>query len=130
MSDEQEYQRLLSVNPGDPCFADYALYLRSQGRGDEAQQVCISGLSENPQHHRGRLVLARLFYDRGQLPFSIREVEQVYRELPNQQTIRKLLSRLSPTSLGSETRPKETIEQTVSEAEFGFDQIDLLDEKK
>lgn len=163
MNSSGQYHELLESDPGNPVFAQYADELRKDGKSKEALEVCLAGLTHNPGCHRGRLVLARVFYEAGYLPFTIREVEQLHREVPNSAAVRKLLEKLSPgsvrapssdsikkapssstsTAIEGESDIKQAelagategpsgaaIDDTVAEADFDFDDLDLIDSKK
>lgn len=127
----EKFKEILAENPGNPLFAEYAERLRVAGDHSEAMNVCLAGLSANPACHRGRLVLARAFYDRSYLPFAVRELEYLVRELPDNESLRKLLNKLSPqgTAAPSQTGPAVAA-QTVAEAEFDFSDIELIGQKK
>ena len=125
---DMNYEDILFNDPGNPVFADYAEVLRKEGKLEEALQVCFRGLSRTPSCHLGRLVLARIFYQSSQLPFAIREIEQLCRELPELSSINRLLKALSPDSklevkAQGESAKSETPEKTIAEAEFDFDMI-------
>ena len=109
-------------------FADRAEGLRISGKLDDALILAMAGLSENPDAHRGRLVLARIFYEKGYLPFAVREVEQLVREIPSNAAIRKLLETLAPDRVigGPNTI---VAEDTVAESEFDLDALALLEEE-
>jgi hypothetical protein len=91
-------------------------------------------------------VLARVYYEQLYWPFAIREVEQLYQEFPESETVKRLLEALAPerkeessekesvdikdSSDKNDTHPKaeESDEETVAEAEFEIDAFDLLEE--
>lgn len=129
---DKEFKRLLDEDPGDPVFAEYAEILRGKKQLDEALFVCLAGLSKNPSFHRGRLVLARVFYQKDYLTFAVREVEQLVSELPTNQSLRKLLAALSPSS-GSpsveavESEPEQSDESTLAEADFDFEILEEIE---
>ena len=122
--EEDRYRELLTENPGAPEFVEFAIKLREQGRVEEAILICLAGLSANPDRHQGRLVLARLFYDRRYVPFAVREVEMLTKAFPDSETLNKLLAKLSPGGGAGSAQ-----NSTVSEAEFGFEAIDLLEDR-
>jgi predicted Zn-dependent protease len=153
-----EVQTQLAQDPGNPVFAEYADQLRREGQYSEALEICYRGLSANPSVHRGRLVLARVYYEKLFWPFAIREVQQLQKDLPHSETLRRLLTALAPeesTSVLTErSRNAEDLvsrttinrerndyhdsfeeaavidrdEHTVAEAEFEIDDFDLLGE--
>ena len=129
---EEEINTRLEADPGDPVFADYAEFLRSQGEIDRAMHVCLTGVTSNPAVLEGRLVLARIYYEEGHFPFAVRELEYLKKEIPDNKAVNSLLERLSPESLN---KPQATVissestETTVAEGEFGFDELDLLEDE-
>ena len=126
--EEEEVLGILSQDPGNSLFADYAEALRKEGQNNSAIIVCLRGLSVNPSCHKGRLLLARIFYDSGFRPFAIEQIRILQQKLPDNPAIKKLLEKFS---LGAEvTSPGSTTEATVAEAEFDFNEIDLIEEDK
>lgn len=104
------------------AFAESAENLRRSGKLEEALKVCLQGLSANPAHHKGRLVLARVFFEMGYLPFAIREIEELCEALPESKSLQRLRDKLSP-------QPAEAsggAEETVAEADFDLDELDLI----
>lgn len=126
--DKDDWQTFLNQDPGNPYFAEVAEDLRKQGQAPQAFRVCFSGLSANPHCHLGRLVLARLFYEQGSLPFALRELKTLAEELPDNKYIAKLLGKLTPGEISQPT--EQPGESTIAEAEFDFDDIDLLEEEE
>jgi predicted Zn-dependent protease len=126
-----ELRQQIEEDPGNPVFAELAEALRKQEQLAEALDVCLLGLSANPECHKGRLVLSQLFYQKGYYPFAIRELEQLHRALPENRSVRKLLEKLSPGSVGesgSAAAARDGSEQdTIAEADFDFDMLDLVD---
>ncbi|MEZ4754369.1 MAG: hypothetical protein R3A13_08695 [Bdellovibrionota bacterium] len=131
---DDEIQLKLEQDPGDPIFADYAEFLRTQGEVDRAMHICLSGISSNPAVLEGRLVLARLYYEEGHLPFAVRELEYLKKEIPENKAVASLLEKLSPESLIAASKATvittATSETTLAEGEFAFDELDLLDDEE
>jgi len=127
---KQELEALLGQDPGNGVFADYAELLRSEGQIDLAMDSCLRGLSINPGIHKGRLTLARLYYEKGFLPFAIRELELLRAALPDNRSISKLLEKFQPGSTQSNLVPHQSAESssTIAESEFEVGDLDLLDE--
>ncbi len=113
----------LKEDPGDPLFADLAEELRRGGELIRAMEICLRGLSANPACHKGRLVLARVFYELRYLPFALREIEELCRALPHSRSLQRLREKLSPEVSGAEQQ-----EETVAEADFDFEDLELIDE--
>ena len=128
MRSEQELNRIVFEDPGNPAFAELAELLRKQGKLGEALDTCLSGLSKNPTCHLGRLVLARVFYDRRMYSFAVRELEALRIALPQSKTIAKLLETLSPGSaaLSAAVAPSVQDDETVAETDFEFEELDLI----
>lgn len=133
--DEQSLKDKLLQDPGHPDFADYAEELRRRGRFFEAMEVCLNGLSLNPQCHLGRLSLARIMVEKGWLPFASDQVTKLCSAFPESHSLKKLLASLSPDPAleSSLTVQNHSVskqnDETVAEVEFDFDEIDLLEEK-
>jgi predicted Zn-dependent protease len=130
-SKEEKIKLKLSKDPGNPVFSEFAEYLRKKKRVDEAFQVCFEGLSQNPSHLPGRLVLARLFYASNWIPFAVRELELIHRSYPENATLIRLLQKLDPDFVPASDRAVETgqsNETMIAETEFDLGDIDLLDD--
>lgn len=117
---------VLRADPGNPVFAECAEELRLSGHWLEGIRVCLSGLSANPSCHRGRLVLARIYFEQGFIPFSVREVELLRKSLPELKSIQRLYDRFYPggAPIG------ETGDTTVAESDFDISEIELVEENK
>lgn len=128
MSTEEDLRRIISEDPGNSAFAELADALRRSGRQAEAMDIALNGLSKNPGCHQGRLVLARLFFDRRQYPFAVRELEALQEALPESKTVARLLEKLSPGAKQKLQSAKAApVAETVAESEFEFDTLDLID---
>jgi len=129
---EGEIKGILDNNPGDPVFVSYSDNLRIVGNLADALRICMAGLTASPDDVKGRLVLAQIFYDLGFLPFAIRELKELNRTLPDNESIKRLLSKIAPGEqkfrAADEPNPAHGEEATVAEAEFDFDEIDLLED--
>lgn len=135
-------EEVLKENPGDPAFVEYANHLLETGHDDQAMMVCLAGLSSNPGEHRGRLLLARIFFLKSFIPFAISELRILNKALPENEPIRKLLQKLSLSAEGevgsaapteasrltkdSSQEDQEAEEVTVAESDFDFDDLDLI----
>lgn len=123
---EKEYRAALSTDPGSPVFVEFADYLRGLRRQSEAIDVCLAGLSANPDAHRGRLLLARVFYECGFIPFAVRELRHLRDHFSDNRALGKLIERLSPKQSGTESAQLSE----VAEAEFDIDAISLIAEDR
>jgi predicted Zn-dependent protease len=78
-----ELESLVAENPGSAEFVELALLLSEEPESRaRAREICFRGLSESPQSHRGRLVLAKLYYLDGMWEFAIRELVELKRLHP------------------------------------------------
>ena len=127
---KEEYRAILQYDPGNSVFVGFADLLRSEGSAEEAINVCLLGLTHNPGFHRGRLLLARLYYDKGYIPFAVREVETLVSAAPQNAALRKLLFKLSPTSETSDRKVSDTPVQTLAEAEFDIGELEMVEAEK
>ena len=127
---ESEIKRILAEDPGDPTFAEYGDFLRRRGETLKAIDVCLAGLSVNPDCHRGRIVLARAYYDRLYLPFAVRELEILRQALPDNRPIEKIIAKLAPDSGPASGGSAALQPSTLAEAEMGFDEIELIEEEE
>lgn len=127
MISEDELRRAVSEDAGAQAFVELAERLRRRGSLSEALEVCLNGLTKNPTNHQGRLVLARVFYDRRSYPFAVRELEALQEALPESKTIRRLLEKLAPGMQVNPAARKAEAPETVAETELEFDAIDLLE---
>jgi predicted Zn-dependent protease len=132
-----ELRATLDEDPGSPLFVDLAERLRAEGEGAQAMLVCLGGLSASPANTVGRLLLARLYYEYGYVPFAVREVKILLDNYPQNQAIRKLLLKLAPDekleNYQDQTPAEETAlpaDTTIAEAEFDFSQLEELDGDK
>lgn len=127
-------EKILEDDPGNPAFADYADLLRREGDLTRAIEMCLRGLSHNPSHDLGRLVLARLFYERGWTPFAIREVEELCRRHPSNAGLTRLIKAIRPEGELPEAAVAQAApgssEETIAEADFDFEELDLIEEDK
>lgn len=127
---QDSVRRMLAVDPGNSVFEEFAEFLRSTKAYSEALSVCLAGLSANPAAHRGRLILARVFYEQGFMPFAARELAVLHHELPQNRAIKKLLSELAPEYVAemqaSGFQAKSGAETTVAETELDFDILATL----
>ena len=91
----------------------------------EAIEVCLKGLSANPSCHRGRLVLARLYFECGYIPFAAREVNILRETLPELASLDRLYKKFYPDSAGDSEG-----ETTVAETDFEISELELAGEER
>jgi lipopolysaccharide biosynthesis regulator YciM len=97
----EELKVLIENDPANERFPEYADFLRKNSEYKEALYILIKGLNGNPNNYRGRLILARVYYELDCWYFAVRELEVLYFELPNtrssiRETIKKLIAKLNP----------------------------------
>ena len=90
--------------------------------------VCFNGLAQNPAHHKGRLVLARIHYELGQIPFAIREITELCRALPDSKSLKRLRDKLAPETAPAASPAAGTAEETVAEADFDFEELEMIED--
>lgn len=66
---------LWSAQPTSRCFAPLAEALRKRGALEQATAVATSGITSRPEYLPGRLVMARIYIDQGQLESARDELE-------------------------------------------------------
>lgn len=127
MSEEATLRAECDSDPGgEPCVRLAGL-LRERGRALEAIDVCLAGLSANPQNYQARLLLARLLSERGYYAFASREVHELLAAFPESEPLRKLIGRLCPESKGETSVLLEPSgKETLAEAEIDFGDLEEL----
>lgn len=125
---EDEVLAILEKDPGNSIFADFSESLYRDGRPETAIFVCLKGLSSNPSCHKGRLLLAKIFYDLEFKPFAIEQLKILAEKLPESRSITKLLDKIAPGELTAQASSSQE-SKTYAEAEFNFDDIELISEE-
>ncbi len=131
---EEQLRANLKRDPADESFLELMKLLLEKQEHTEAIVVALQALSKNPSHGAGRLELARAYYLAGYYPFAVRELKDLYQLFPENEALRRLLEKLSPGATAGASKDniadskKDAEGETVSEAEFDFDDIDLLDD--
>jgi len=136
MISKEDMEEALRNDPGNPLFADLADEFRKEGNFSKAMEICLAGLSSAENNLKGKLVLARIYYQQGYLPFAVRELRELCELRPESQRLRRLLELLSPqthpghpkehqsTGAAQEATTEEEA-KTLAEAEFDFDDLDF-----
>jgi predicted regulator of Ras-like GTPase activity (Roadblock/LC7/MglB family) len=70
----EKCERILRENPHSQVFAALAESLRKRGELDAAFRVCMRGIRLHPDYGAGRLVMARISYDRKMYDWAEREL--------------------------------------------------------
>jgi len=84
----KEYQ----ANPRSRVFAPLAEAYRKSGLVDEAIDICKEGLEYHPNFISGMVALSRCYFDKGQYTATIKELEKVVSEAPDNFLAQKLLA--------------------------------------
>ena len=84
----KEYQ----ANPRSRVFAPLAEAYRKSGLVDEAIDICKEGLEYHPNFISGIVALSRCYFDKGQYTATIKELEKVVSEAPDNFLAQKLLA--------------------------------------
>lgn len=125
-----ELETAVADNPGTPEFVDLAHELSKAGRAERAISVCLAGLTRDPSNLQGRLLLARIYFEQGYVPFAAREVQELVKLHPGSNALQHLAAKLDPSYVDLEARSEtESDEQVVAEADFEFDILDELDDE-
>ena len=120
----------MEKDPGDPIFAEFAEKLVASGQQKEAVEICLKGLSKNPECHRGRLALAYAFFKSGYIPFALREIEYLSYFLPENQALKKLLNKFDPIAINSTTAGELVSGEELADMEFDLDALQEIDDDK
>jgi predicted regulator of Ras-like GTPase activity (Roadblock/LC7/MglB family) len=75
----EKCDRILKENPQSQIFAALADALRKKGELDAAFKVCRQGLRMHPNYGGGRLVMARICFDRRMYDWAERELAEAVR---------------------------------------------------
>lgn len=125
-----DVSEILKNDPGNPVFVKEAERLIKLGRFQDAQDVCFAGISANPSAHRGRLLLSRIFYERGYLPFAVRELEELSSVVKDNRFLKRILEKLAPQLQAATAGNAGGGERVVAETDFDIGDIELLDEEE
>lgn len=135
----KELRESLNQDPLSEGFLELAQILSSDSSSRaEAREICFKALSLNPNHHAGRLILAKLFYLDSMTPFCVRELLEVRKHVESESLDRLLLSfgeRYSGdsnkgnshganTEVGQAEKKKEVVAELDIDAEF----LDVLED--
>jgi predicted Zn-dependent protease len=121
-----ELEALVLDDPGDSAFAELADIYRRNGDYGGALDLCFNGLSANSECYLGRVVLARVFYERLQFPFAIRELKELALLDPKNIFVSKLLSMLAPSEEGYFSS-SDSVSRPMAQAEFSFEDLSAID---
>ena len=88
----ERYLKEYQDNPRSRIFAPLAEAYRKTGLVDEAIEICKEGLQYHPNFISGMVALARAYLDKGLYTATIRELEKVVSEVPDNYLAQKLLA--------------------------------------
>ena len=109
LSELEHYLRIFQENPDSRVFAPLADLYRRLGRLDDAERICREGLRRHPYYAGGRVALAHLLFDKGQLQEAFDEVESIVTYYPDNLLARKILVK-TLMSLGQRERAHRELE--------------------
>ena len=91
LAELEHYLRIFQENPDSRVFAPLADLYRRLGRLDDAERICREGLRRHPYYAGGRVALAHILFDKGQLQEAFDEVESIVTYYPDNLLARKIL---------------------------------------
>ena len=109
LSELEHYLRIFQENPDSRVFAPLADLYRRLGRLDDAERICREGLRRHPYYAGGRVALAHILFDKGQLQEAFDEVESIVTYYPDNLLARKILIK-TLLSLGHRERAHRELE--------------------
>jgi predicted Zn-dependent protease len=114
------------------------------GRLDVALSTLLELLSESPHDPQGRLLLAHIYYLSGCVELASEEVSRLQERFPEKESLQRLMQALDPSTQSVVQEPEKVAEKVetppaqkkekkkeddvVAEADFDFDDIDLLED--
>ncbi len=88
------YYRTWQKNPLSVVFIPMADICREHGFLQEALEICEEGLQHNPGSVSGRLMLARIYYDRGEFGKAYEITREILEKYPSQAEARSLAEKM------------------------------------
>lgn len=128
-------------DPGSPACIALARELIARSDLADAQQILIKGLSVNPSLDLARLLLAKVYFLQGFIPFAAKEIAELRVKNPKLEVLKRLHQKLTPHSGSvpnavSSVQPEAPLveagnfeQKIVAETDFEFSEIDLIDKK-
>lgn len=89
----ERYLKIYQENPDSRVFAPLADLYRRLGKLDEAEEICREGLRRHPYYAGGKVALAHVLLDKGDLSQSVEEADAVVNYYPDNLLARKILIR-------------------------------------
>jgi len=116
----------LSADPAHESYFGVAQLLAGEAKLLEACGVLMRALDVNPALDRGRLLLARLYFEIGAPRFAAREIRELVQRNPQLKSLERLREALEP---GVVLDP-QAITKKFAEARFKSSEIEALEESK
>ena len=145
MADSSKIKELKATVGSDPGAAEFVELAQMLSEDEktrlEAREVCIRGLGSDPKNLKGRLLLARLYYQEKLYEFCVRELVELNRQ-SDLGSVSRLLDAFggfaavyrqgfentesSDAGAGSNTEDDDVVAEIDLEADFVdvFDEID------
>lgn len=119
----------LASDPAHESFFAVAQSLAGEGKLLDACGVLIRALDVNPALDRGRLLLARLFFEIGAPRFAAREVYELMARNPSLKSLGRLRDALEPgTTVDTQSLTKKFAETRFKAAELeALENVNKLD---
>jgi tetratricopeptide (TPR) repeat protein len=86
------YLKKYQADPRSRVFAPLAEAYRKAGLFDEAIEICRDGIRHHPHFIGGRVALARALFDKGDYAGTVRELETVVLDAPDNLVAQKLIA--------------------------------------
>lgn len=87
----EKYQKIMASDPSSKVFAPLAEAYRSMGMKKEAMEVCQDGVKSHPDFAGGRIALARLLLDEGEIEKALTELRRATQLAPENVLAHSLL---------------------------------------
>lgn len=84
----------LTANPSSPVFARLASFYLTEGKAEQAIQICVQGLKKFPEYATGHLILGRAYEAVGRNVEAMLEYRKVLRALPDNPIVNELLRKV------------------------------------
>jgi len=123
----KEIEEALKGDPTDPRFTILIKNYTQKGRYVDALLVALGGLSYCPDNYLARVLLARIFFELGFVPFALRELQVLRECVQDASTLDKLIDKISPIIKNSkEVQIEDEEERTIADQEFEVEELELL----
>lgn len=130
----EKYLKEYQENPRSRVFAPLAEAYRKSGLIDEAIEICKEGLEYHPSFLSGMVALARCYFDKGLYTATIKELEKVVSEVPDNYLAQKLLAE-SYVLVGDKNNALKSYKMVLfmnprdEEAKIAVSEIEKIDQR-